>query len=98
MSGRAMGKQQEVELAVEITDDLYADLQRLADQRFGNPSDEAVGRIVEESLDQWAELRGPGEEVSEGTEEPVGVWGQNAEITVIETEDLVRAWLFRRGP
>ena len=34
-----MGKQKEVELAVEVTDDLFAELHRLADQRFGNSSD-----------------------------------------------------------
>ena len=91
-----MGKQR-VELAVEVTDDLFAELQRLADQRFGNRGDRAVGRIVEEALDQWAELGASGEEEPRGTQEPVAVWNQTCEITRDETEDFVRGWLFRRG-
>ena len=91
-----MGKQQEVELAVEVTDDLFAELQRLADQRFGNSNDRAVGRIVEEALHQWVELGFSDEEESIGTQEPVAMWNQTAEIPGDETEDLVRAWLFRR--
>ncbi|MDP6494645.1 MAG: hypothetical protein QGI09_04340, partial [Dehalococcoidia bacterium] len=69
-----MGKQQEVELAVEVIDDLFAELQRLADQRFGNSNDRAVGRIVGEALDQWVELGVSNEEEPKGTQEPVAMW------------------------
>ena len=92
-----MGKQQGVELAVEVTDDLFAELRRLAGQRFGNSGGRAVGRIVGEALDQWAELRASGEEEPKGKQEPVAMWNQTSEIPRDETGDLVRAWLFREG-
>ena len=87
----------DVELAVEGTDDLFAELRRLAKQRFGHASDEAVGQIVSDALDRWAESTRSGEAEDEVVEEPVAAWDQDDERSRVDTEEGTRAWLFRRS-
>ena len=86
-----------VELDVEVTDQLFADLRRLAEERFGDGGETAVARTVSEALELWAEGRSLGLDEHAEWEEPVTRWAADTEDKAPNSEDFIRSWLFRRG-
>ena len=85
-----------VELAVEVTDELFIGLQGLAQDRFGEIREETLSRLVAEALNWWADPTRSTEESSGEDEEPAASWDRSTEETGPETKGLILAWLFRR--
>ena len=83
-------------LAIEVTDDLFAQIRELAERRNGDSSDMAIRQIVAEALDSWAVAGHLSEPRRSDGEEPVALWNRESEGVQSEPENLVRTWLFGR--
>ena len=83
-------------LAIEVTDDLFAQIRELAERRNGETSDMAIRQIVAEALESWAVVGPSNETRRSDAEEPVALWNRESEGVRSVPENLVRTWLFGR--
>lgn len=83
-----------VEIAVEITDQLFSELGQVAKQRYGNTSGETIDLIVAEELEQGVE-RYLAVDAIEEIEEPVAEWVPEPGSAELVEQDSIQTWLFR---